>query len=178
MKTIFAIAFISLSFFVSCSSGDDSKKDSEHNNLYYFSDFENYLGFGRSTNIQKGEAFSGKCYSKADSSRPFSAGFDMTVSDISSKKLKKVEVTSKAWLSDKDCEALLVIGVQRGDSLVKWEGFPLKEKLKEFKTWDELKGTLLLPQNLESYDVIKVYLWNTKNKGEARIDDIAVQFYE
>jgi hypothetical protein len=174
-KILLSIAALSL-MLASCSSGDKAKV--EHNNLYYFTDYETYLGFGRSVNIQKGEAFSGKCYSKADSSLAFSAGFYMNLGDISAKKLKKVEVTSQMWLSGPECEASLVITIQRGDSTVKWEGFPLKEKIKEFKTWGEMKVSIPLPQNLESYDVMKVYLWNTSNKGVAKIDDLAIQFYE
>lgn len=174
-NVLLSIAALSL-MLASCSSSDKAKE--EHNNLYFFTDYENYLGFGKSLNIQKGEAFSGKCYSKADSSKAFSAGFEMALGDISTKKLKKLDVSCQGWLSDSDCEASLVIVIQRGDSAIKWDGFSLKEKLKEYKSWGEMKVTLPLPQNLDKNDVMKIYLWNTNNKGEARIDDLSIQFYE
>lgn len=178
MRIISLLSIAALVFFGSCSSSEDKNEVKEHNNLYFFTNYDALQGFGQSTNIQKGDAFSGKFYSKADAARAFSAGFGMSYENISAKKLKKVDLTSKVWLSGPECEATLVFSVMRGDSAVKWDGFALKEKLKEFKKWDEMKVTIPLPQNLEPYDVFKIYLWNTNNKGEARIDDMEVQFYE
>ena len=174
MKKFLLVALV-IAAFASCS---EEEKKVEHNNLYFANDLENAIGWGTNKITTKGDAHSGKYYSKTDSIQPYSFAFSALLGDISEKKLSKVNVDIWTFVKNEKYKACIAVAVSRNDSTILWESSDLKAFYKEPGVWFKSSGTVKFPNNLEKTDKITVLVWNVDGKSEVRADDFEIQFFE
>ena len=177
MKRIF-FCLITLVILASCSEEKSEKKNVEHDDLYFFNDFENVKGWGDALTITKGLAHSGKYFSKTDSINQFSYGFKSIKNSISEKDLKKVTVNVWILAKDPNTKAVLVTQILRNDSNFNWQKSSIKNFIVQPSTWVNMKASFNLPKDIKPKDKILIYVWNSNEKAEVDVDDFEVQFYK
>ena len=56
---------------------------------------------------------------------------------------------------------------------INWQGIPQEGKLKEINKWVKVNDTFEIPANIESKDVLSLFVWNT-SKEEILVDDFEI----
>ncbi len=156
----------------------DNETKADHNDLYFANDMENISQWGQKSDISKGEGHSGKYFSKADKNSPYSFGLSSSISELTSKKIKKVD--TKVWVSvaNKDYKGGLICSIFRNDSTIFWTSSNLKDFISEPGKWCEVRGNYELPDDLQQTDRIAIYIWNSGDKCDIYADDFEIQFSE
>jgi len=153
MKRI-VIVLTAIIFLYSC--GNHKKKSGP---LDFSNDFEGQIGW---TDIPHGTLMFGNAHS---------------VKDLSTKRIKKAEISVWVNLSSANSTGSLVLAIDSAGTGLFWKGIPTKDFTTTPDKWTEMKGSILIPETVSRNGELKVYFWNS-GKDPILVDDIDVSLKE
>lgn len=170
MSRILLLAIFSTTLFA-CGSGDD-----HHGPMTYYTDFDAFFGWSDHPALRKGNAHSGEWFTIADRAKPYTLSFHALSGEISSRPLRKAEVSFWTKVSSLPCRAKLVLSADDTSGSVFWEGKVLDSLVSKKDEWVEVKYAFDLPVGKISPDhLVKAYIW-ASDKKTIMIDDMLVRF--
>lgn len=155
-----------------------SCSNKKNNPLFFKNDFENIKGWSEGSIVVKGNAHSGHFYIVADSTNPYSFRFKAKLKDIDTYPIKRLDINLWAMVSDFSTEARLVVAIMKENNSLFWEGKEFKAYISKTDQWTNIQTSIALPENINKDAEILIYIWNINGKGEARVDDLEIQFYK
>ena len=164
-----------LTLIVLASCGE--KKSTINLENHYHNDFESYAGWGGITgyyNLVAGNAHSGRHAYQTDSIVTYSLSYSMPIRELSEKPVMKIAVSVWVKCLSKPASGSCVVSIERGDQVIKYYSFDLKEKDALVNEWMEIQGTAAIPIALPKDAIVKIYFWN-KSKSVILVDDFDFQ---
>jgi hypothetical protein len=173
MKRI-VIVLTAIIFLYSC--GNHKKKSGP---LDFSNDFEGQIGWTDIPHgtLMFGNAHSGKVLSKTTPENQYSFGFHRFLKDLSTKRIKKAEISVWVNLSSANSTGSLVLAIDSAGTGLFWKGIPTKDFTTTPDKWTEMKGSILIPETVSRNGELKVYFWNS-GKDPILVDDIDVSLKE
>lgn len=160
------------------TTNNNKEKITEHNELYFANNMEDFNIWNYNSSITKSNGYSGICFSKTDKENPYSFGLNAAIKDLTSKKISKADVKVMVSVANMDFRGGIVCSVFRNDSTIFWNSSDLKNFISEPAKWCTATGTFDLPKDLRETDRITIYVWNSGEKSDIYADDFEIQFYE
>jgi len=169
-----AIVLSAIFFLYSCSG--KSKKTGP---LDFSNDFEGQIGWVDIPHgtLMFGDAHSGKVLAKTTPENQYSFGFHRALKDLSSKRIKKAEISAWINLSSANSAGSLVLAIDSANTGLFWKGIASKDFTTTPGKWTEMKGSILIPSTVSRNGELKVYFWNS-GKDPILVDDIDVSLKE
>ncbi|MBA3706708.1 MAG: hypothetical protein H0W84_12650 [Bacteroidetes bacterium] len=121
---------------------------------------------------------SGATVAFIDSLTSYSIGYSNEMASISKTKIDSVVFSYWAFLKNDKAQAKSVLSIldkTKGENIF-WAGNPLKEKVKEYNKWIEIKETFIIPADIDTKCILSLYVMNN-SKEEILLDDFKVVFY-
>jgi hypothetical protein len=154
-----------------CGSGDDYSGP-----MTYHTDFDAFFGWTDHPALRKGSAHSGEWFTVADRSKPFAMSFHALSGEISTKPLRRAEISFWAKVTSLPCRAKLVLSADDTTGSVFWEGKVLDSLVNKKNEWVEVRHAFDMPVGKISPDhLVKAYVW-ASDKKTIMIDDMTVRF--
>ena len=171
MKKIILAFFAVGALFSSCSSDGDKNE----NLITYSSNIDNVIYWSRKDECKNIKGHTGLYSGYVDSTKIYSYGFKMPISEISNKPLKKV--IFKSWiLSDNPASKVtFLISIEKDGKSLLWKGVQVTDFMKNKNEWFQVVGEAEIPKNLPKDASILMYLWSPDNTS-ALIDDFEISF--
>lgn len=123
-------------------------------------------------------AHSGKTVAFLDSSTIYSMGYLKSLENISKTKIDSVVFSYWIFCKNNKAKAKTVISIDKADNTKNlfWVGNPIEDKVKEYNKWVFVSESFVLPPNMDTKNILKLYVWNN-SKEEILLDDLKVEFY-
>lgn len=138
-----------------------------------FFDFENHSKYHVSITDSE-NTHSGKKVSMVNETIEYSAGYDEPLGDIVMDSLKMVNITAWLYYDDPKVKARLVCSFENNKGIIQWKALDIQNTTKPGE-WTEVRFKVPIPENLNSEDILKIYLWNPF-KHTILLDDLYVSF--
>lgn len=165
-----AVVFLFFMLFLACSRSDEAPE------MLFQTDFESEAGWLNDERLEKGSAHSGNWYIRTGEFVPYSPAFQLKASLISSRPIRKAEIT--CWIRPKDVpvDAQLVFSADAGNTSVYWKHKELARYLKKTSEWTEVNELFEIPDGSFGPDnIVKIYVLSKNNKV-IHLDDFSVHF--
>lgn len=174
MKKIASLLVLSL--LGACSSDEGAATATDSANLITFNDFESGGGWVHDPSlIEQGRAHSGQYSIKVDKDHPFSLTYDMPLGKISSHKFKTIRVEAWAFMpSDKATGNIGIQVMTPTNEQVYGDGLRLPDVVKTYNKWVLVSKDFTLPDNINSNQHLKVFLWRADATDDVLLDDVKV----
>lgn len=139
-------------------------------------DFENAQNRWNNVNIIKGSAHSGSFYTSTDSINNYSACFSKNISEISDKKLNRIDVITWIRKADKRAQGGIIISLDRGTTPIFWKSTPIDAGAPQLNEWNRMYISYDLPDSIGKNEILKVYILN-KDRLPVDADDFEIRLY-
>ena len=164
-----------------CSSSESS--DAVAGDYFTRNDFESLVGWlPDATALTKEHAHSGSYATLVNQDREFGLTYNAKLGDVSPHKLRGIEIEAWFYLSDDQAgEAQLgvqVVDPQQDNKLVFSDGIKLAEQVKEYKVWTKVSKQIMLPDNINYDQNLKVFLWRGNATSPVYMDDLTIKALE
>lgn len=177
MKNLLFIPALAM-LITSCNSGNSEKSTPAQTKVIETS-IENVDSLANAPNsswknlktVVEGVAHSGNFSSKIDSVNQFSLVFEDKLSNLNEGFPKSINYSAYACALKPNTKVLVVVSVN-SDKFYK--AYAMDTLFTTLNEWKQINATFELPDNLNSDDILKAYVWN-KNIGELLIDDFKVE---
>lgn len=129
------------------------------------------------------EAYDGEFIHRTTPEMEFGCGLEVTFPDSMSRFNLFVHFEAAFRVDQLPKTALFVFTVQRGDSLLFWQGLNLKEVVLAANRWSKATNAFKIPSDVVSNSKLKMYLWNPGNETintdalTIRIDPVQMPSY-
>lgn len=143
----------------------------------YFQDFENLIAWNDVyKDLDAERAHRGKYSSKIGAGRAYSYGFEIPLKEAKQKGYARMHAHAFVMISEKKCNAKLVMSVEGNGKLLEWNSRTFNEFAGTPYRWEEISGVMLIPPDDTTADYkVKVYAWSEDGKT-AWIDDVRIFF--
>jgi hypothetical protein len=167
----FLLAVVGATSLSGCSNSNTkvSKDVLMHN------DFESLAGWVPDAVTRKQEqAHSGHYSIKADQTHPYSLTYYSLLGQLSPTRISGVRVDAWAYMSSKDINASLRVGVNDvvGGKMVMGDGIDYNNEVQVPAKWVKISKDFAFPPTVNYSSQLVIYLWGPGGNGTAYIDDI------
>ena len=144
----------------------------------FFNDFENkYVVWGQMQTITNETAFSGKNSSQTGAGNDFSITMEYPLKVIPDSLKRNIVVELMLNQTSLNHDAKLVLQASGTDFSYYWNGFDLKNEVREKNKWIKYKQTISIPDSIKQADLIKIYVYNPSQE-KIFIDDFRIKIEE
>jgi len=151
-------------------------------NIAYQTDFFNncenkHVVWGQMQTITNETAFSGKNSSQTGAGNDFSITLEYPLEAIPDSLKRKLVINLMLYQTSIKHDAKLVLQASGKDFSYYWNGFDLKNEVKEENKWIMFNKTITIPDSIKQADLIKIYVYNP-SKEKIFIDDFRIKIEE
>ena len=144
--------------------------------LSFSQDFEQMAGWEQTPTLVKEKGHSGLYFTRTGLEYEFSKSFALRLGDISTEKVRRIDMGAWIRISEPAAKAKLVLSIESGDSAVFWQAIDTESASPKPGEWTRLYFTFDLPDDFQPDYVVKMYLWNVSKKT-VDADDFDIHFY-
>lgn len=139
-------------------------------------DFESLAGWFESSFLVKGDAHSGKYFTRTSEGSEYSLTFISTLGNLSDKPLRRIDMGAWVRISEPSANAKLVLSIHSNDSTVFWQAINTEDMSIKPGEWTRLFASYDIPESFPPDYTLKMFLWNVSKKA-VDADDFDLQFY-
>ena len=136
---------------------------------------ESDISWTNTESIITGDAYSGTHFCRTDSLHPYGFGYKGKFPGASAFKNLHIRLDAQVRMNGVNPNCMLVISIQRGDSTVYWESYPIREEKKIIPgSWFLNQQEFSIPSNLtDSSNTLAIYIWNSSKTSLVDLDDVS-----
>lgn len=131
---------------------------------------------GKFPTVTAGKGHSGKYYSKLDSVNVYSVTFQDSLSGISEKPLKKVNISAWIYFANPTANGELIFTIwDKTEKPLFTKSMYIQTQVTKVNEWTQVTLSVNMPENMSPSDIIKVYALQ-HGKEDILVDDFEVAF--
>ncbi|MBA3901414.1 MAG: DUF4843 domain-containing protein, partial [Bacteroidetes bacterium] len=150
-------------------------KYSDEKQANFFNDGEKQTVWGQMQTLSTERAYSGKYASKVGGENDYGLTFEYPFAKIPDSLKREISIGMKFFQDDLNHKAQLVIQAQKGGKDVYWQAINLVNNVPETGEWADFEYNLLINKEIETAEIIKIYLYNPSDKV-VFLDDFRIDF--
>lgn len=133
------------------------------------------IAWTNTESIITGDAYSGTHFCRTDSLHPYGFGYKGKFPGASVFKNLHIRFDAQVRMRGINPNCMLVISIQRRDSTVYWESYPIREEKKIIPgSWFLNQQEFSIPSNLtDSSNTLAIYVWNSSKTSLVDLDDVS-----
>ncbi len=141
----------------------------------HFNDCEKKYTWAPSETLTSEKAFSGKKSSKTGNGNKYSVSFVSSIMRLPDTALNQVQINLMFNAASLNHKASLVVQIIGENYDGFYQAIALQDKDKNPGEWNRFMGNVVLPQNIRSAEIIKIYVYNPSDEI-VYIDDFRIEF--
>lgn len=156
----------------------DSKEEATPSNQLAFNDYEAVVGWmPEQKSVTRERAHSGHYAVKVDGANEYGMGYSMVLSRVLDHKPRKMHVEGWGYMTDAKSNARLdfqLVDLTNSNKAAFDDGIDYGTAIKDYGKWVKISKDITLPENLNSAQELRVFLWRGAATTPAYIDDLRI----